>query len=101
MCIAYIVAGCITIIAIYLVYTEYTKNQSPKPTPDNFENIEGFYPRHWWGPNWRWGWHRPWLNTWGNWRPHGYYPAYSGYWKQCPSGTWCPANLSCRSPSCY
>jgi hypothetical protein len=40
------------------------------------------------------------LQGWGNWRPYGYYPAYSGYWKQCPSGAWCPATNSCNSLAC-
>ena len=80
------------IIASFLIYTIYQQQQE-KPQ-------EGFYPRRWWGPGWRWGWRRPWLHGWGNWRPYGYYPAYSGYWKQCPSGVWCPQTLSCNSAAC-
>ena len=71
---------------------------------ESTSNSEGFYPRRWW---WgephgtRWAWRRPWMHWWGNWRPYGYYPAYSGYWKQCePSGNWCPATMSCNSPAC-
>lgn len=79
----------LVLLLVVFLYTVYT---SQKPA----SNLEGFYPRRWWwgGPHGtRWGWRRPWLNWWGNWRPYGYYPAYSGYWKQCgPSGTWCPAN---------
>ena len=80
--------------SIAVIYNQYTQNS------DSSDTLEGFYPRRWWGPNWRWGWRRPWLHSWGNWRPYGYYPAYSGYWKQCPSGTWCPQTMSCASPQC-
>ena len=92
MCWLYIITGILVIVAIYLVYTN----------PDlYYKNVEGFYPRRWWwGPDWRWGWRRPWYHGWGNWRPYGYYPAYSGYWKQCPSGSWCPQTMSCNSPAC-
>lgn len=72
-------------------------------------NNEGFYPRRWNDPSrWNdpqyhgqmWGWRRPWQYDTGNWRPNAYYPAYSGYWKQCPSGGWCPPYKSCMSPEC-
>lgn len=88
MCLLYIITAIIVIAAIYLVW----QNKSSQ--------VEGFYPRGWWGPNWRWGWRRHWGHPWGNWRPYGYYPAYSGYWKQCPSGVWCPQTMSCNSPAC-
>uniref|UniRef100_A0A6C0HLD9 Uncharacterized protein n=1 Tax=viral metagenome TaxID=1070528 RepID=A0A6C0HLD9_9ZZZZ len=66
-------------------------------------NDEGFYPRRWNDPQYHgqmWGWRRPWQYDIGNWRPNAYYPAYSGYWKQCPSGGWCPPYKSCMSPEC-
>jgi len=80
-------------IVVFLGYTIYQHQTQPEE--------EGFYPRRWWGPGRRWGWRRPWLHDRGNWRPYGYYPAYSGYWKQCPSGVWCPQTLSCNNPECY
>jgi len=89
------VLGFILLFMLIVVfgYTFYTS-----------QNEEGFYPRRWWWGGQhgnRWGWRRPWMHGWGNWRPYGYYPAYSGYWKQCePSGTWCPATMSCNSPAC-
>ena len=90
---------CYTVIAVLLLLVLAVLVYY-KSLQDEQGNIEGFYPRHWWGPNWRWGWRRPWYHGWGNWRPYGYYPAYSGYWKQCPSGTWCPQTMSCNSPAC-
>ncbi len=100
MCWLYIITGILVITAIYLIYTN----------PDLYKNsvnyskdqIEGFRPRRWWwGPDWRWGWRRPWYNSRGNWRPYGYYPAYSGYWQQCPNGLWCPQSIGgCNSPIC-
>ena len=95
MCLAYILVAVLVVIAIYLLYTQWKQH-------DENTTIEGFYPRRWWyGPNWRWGWRRNWLSPYGNWRPYGYYPAYSGYWKQCePAGTWCPADMTCNSPAC-
>ena len=84
--------GLLFLLIIVLGYTYY-KQQSADGT-------EGFYPRHLWGPGWRWGWRRPWYHGWGNWRPYGYYPAYSGYWKQCPNGVWCPMTASCNSIAC-
>ena len=82
-----------------MIYNKYY-NYSDMVTEEGEE--EGFYPRRWgWGNGGgRWGWRRPWMHGWGNWRPYGYYPAYSGYWKQCPSGTWCPQTSSCNSPAC-
>lgn len=68
-----------------------------------YQSKEGFYPRRWWGNpyyGWHWGWRRPWLYDYGNWRPYAYYPAYSGYWKQCPNGVYCPPYKSCLSPEC-
>lgn len=93
MCLAYITIALLVILAVLLVYKHMEQNQD--------DQVEGFYPRRWWGgPGWRWGWRRPWFNSWGNWRPYGYYPAYSGYWKQCPSGVWCPQTMSCLSAAC-
>ncbi len=87
----YILIGMLILTLLYIMY-----NQQKATT------AEGFYPRRWWGggPEGRWGWRRPWFHGWGNWRPYGYYPAYSGYWKQCPSGVWCPQTQSCNSPAC-
>jgi len=68
-----------------------------------YQSKEGFYPRRWWGNpyhGWHWGWRRPWIYDYGNWRPYAYYPAYSGYWKQCPNGVYCPPYKSCMSPEC-
>ena len=69
MCLAYIVSGIIILIMLYYVYITYVQNK------------ESFYPV-------RWGWRRSQLYDRGNWRPYGHYPAYSGYWKQCPQGNW-------------
>lgn len=67
----------------------------------NKNENEGFYPRRWWSkPYRRWGWRRPWLFDYGNWRPNAYYPAYSGYWTQCPNGSLCPPYKSCLAPEC-
>jgi hypothetical protein len=86
--------GFLIMLLVVFAYTIY------KPHGD----MEGFYPRRWWWGGHhgsRWGWRHPWMHWWGNWRPYGYYPAYSGYWKQCePSGTWCPATMSCNSAAC-
>ena len=92
--IAYILVLLLGLILLYSIYGD---------DDNNTRSLEGFYPRRWWwgggGPGW--GWRRPWLHGWGNWRPYGYYPAYSGYWKQCqPQGTWCPATMSCKSSEC-
>ena len=77
---------------IYLIYNQYYG------TPITAEE---FVPRSWSEEyNRRWSWRRPWLHGWGNWRPYGYYPAYSGFWQQCSSGTWCPQTLTCNSPAC-
>jgi len=79
-------------IAIIILIVSIKKNET--------EN-EPFYPRRWRShPYWRWGWRRPWLFDYGNWRHNTYYPAYSGYWKQCPSGSWCPPYKSCLAPEC-
>ena len=91
--------GCVILLVLLcmLVYIIYTSQSTP------LSHTEGFYPRRWWGAQHgtRWGLRRPWMHGWGNWRPYGYYPAYSGYWQQCePSGTWCPATRSCNSPEC-
>jgi hypothetical protein len=88
MCVTYVVIALIIILVAVIVYNQYYQS-------------EGFHPRRWWwGPGSRWGWNRPYMHGWGNWRPYGYYPAYSGYWKQCPHGTWCPYNMSCESLGC-
>ena len=94
---SYIFLVLLLCIFAYTIYNSMENTSISKP------NIEGFYPRYWWGGHHgtRWAWRRPWMNGWGNWRPYGYYPAYSGYWKQCePSGTWCPSTMSCNSPAC-
>ena len=102
--------GCILLglLLLMLIYNHLETNIT------NASQVEGFYPRRWW---WggrhgtRWAWRQPWMHWWGNWRPYGYYPAYSGYWKQCQSqgisprgnlqgGSWCPATMSCDSPAC-
>ncbi len=88
---------------IYDVFIYYNDTKPDlKDMTDMTEMKEGFYPRHWWGPGYGYhrGWRHPWLRGWGNWRPYGYYPAYSGYWKQCENGTWCPSNISCSSIAC-
>ena len=98
--------GCILLLLLLgsLLYTIYINQKTESTyTSTPLSHIEGFYPRRWWGGHHgtRWAWRRPWMHSWGNWRPYGYYPAYSGYWKQCePSGTWCPATRSCNSPEC-
>ncbi len=76
MCLAYVVSGIIILIIVYYVYLTY------------FQNKENFYPV-------RWGWKKNHLSDEGNWRPYGYYPAYSGYWKQCPKGNWISPYMSC------
>jgi hypothetical protein len=90
------------LLALMIGVLIYTICNNPDTASDS--QIEGFYPRRWWwGGQYgtRWAWRRPWMHWWGNWRPYGYYPAYSGYWKQCePSGTWCPATMNCNSPAC-
>ena len=84
---------------IYMAYNHYHSSSGSSSSSDM--TTEGFYPRRWWwGNGGRWGWRRPWMHGWGNWRPYGYYPAYSGYWKQCPSGAWCPQTANCNSPAC-
>jgi hypothetical protein len=89
MCVTYVIIALVIVLVAVIVYNQIYSPQ------------EGFYPRRWhWGPSWRWGWRRPYPYGWGNWRPFGYYPAYSGYWKQCPHGTWCPITMSCESLGC-
>ena len=89
MCLAYIVSLISIILLIYIIQVNYN---------------EEFYPR--WGHRWGRGWgHRnyrvPLWNGVANWRPYGNYPAYSGYWRQCPkSGRWCPPYISCANPEC-
>ena len=93
MCLAQITIALLVFLALLLVYKYMEEEQENK--------LECFYPRRWWGGHGqRWGWRRPWYHGWGNWRPYGYYPSYSGYWKQCPSGVWCPQTMSCMSPAC-
>jgi hypothetical protein len=93
MMLGYSLLALLIIFFAYSIYEFYVPNSQD----------EGFYPRQWgWGPGYgsRWGWRRPWLHGWGNWRPYSYYPAYSGYWKQCENGAWCPATASCSSQAC-
>ena len=86
-----ILLSIIVCILVYILYVEYQQ----------YISKEGCYPRRWWhGPHRRWGWRRPWLVDYGNWRPYAYYPAYSGYWNQCPNGSWCPPYKSCMDPEC-
>lgn len=88
MCLLYIITAVVVIIAIYIIYNKHYNLSDSK---------EGFHPRGWWwGPGGRWGWRRNWTHPWGNWRPYGYYPAYSGYWKQCADGHWIPQTMSCN-----
>jgi len=85
MCISYIISVIAIAVLIYVIILEYNK-------------YEQFYPYRGWGTNgWggRWGWKKPYLNDIGNWRPYQYYPAYSGYWKQCEDGSWSPPYTSC------
>jgi len=93
----------ILFILLVLIFS-YTIVNNNNNDNINKNTKEGFYPRYWWDRGYHrphWGWRRPWMNWWGNWRPYGYYPAYSGYWKQCePNGTWCPQTMSCNSPAC-
>ncbi len=89
-----IASGIMLLILLVILagYVYYTNEQT---LATEYQNKEGFDPRRWWWGNpygTRWAWRRPWLHWQGNWRPYGYYPAYSGYWKQCDAtGTWCPA----------
>lgn len=88
MCLSYIVSSIAIVILVYLILKQYN-------------NPEGFYPHRWqsgYGAINRWN--RPYMHDVGNWRPYGYYPAYSGYWKQCPTGSWCPPYVSCADPAC-
>jgi hypothetical protein len=91
MCITYIIALIAITILIYIFFINYNHY---------YRNKETFYPLSSWG-NGRWGWQRNYLKDTGNWRPYNYYPAYSGYWKECPSGSWCPPNISCNDPVCH
>ena len=50
-------------------------------------------------------WRRPYLNGWNDWYPfysydYDYYPNYTGDWRLCPEGRWCPPYLSCDDPYC-
>jgi len=88
MCLAYLLSAISFVALLYVIFLNYQQLD------------EGFYPRQWWGPDWKWSWKRNYLDDIGNWRPYGFYPAYSGYWRQCPSGSWCPPNISCRDSAC-
>jgi len=90
MCITYIITIIAITILMYIFFINYNHY---------YGNKEKFYPLTGWG-NGRWGWQRNYLKDTGNWRPYNYYPAYSGYWKECPSGSWCPPNISCNDPVC-
>jgi hypothetical protein len=47
-------------------------------------------------------WRRPYFNGWSDWYPFYsyYYPNYTGDWRLCPEGRWCPPYLSCDDPDC-
>jgi len=85
-----IIAITILLYLCVINYNYYNKNTNKK---------ENFYPLMGWDSG-RWGIHKSYLKDFGNWRPYNYYPAYSGYWKECPSGSWCPPYVSCRDPAC-
>ena len=88
MCLAYIISAIAIIILSYIIMDEYKKGN------------EGFYP-HWGFRNGQqWGWNRNYIDDTGNWRPYNYYPSYSGYWRECNSGSWCPPYVSCKDPAC-
>ena len=101
MCLSFVVSIIAITILIYVLYVNnypiYTRYGTVVLKQNNKEN---FYPLSGWG-NGQWGWHRNYLKDTGNWRPYNYYPAYSGYWKECPSGSWCPPNVSCNDPACH
>ena len=101
MCLSYIISViAITILLyIYFVNYKYYYENNNGNNQNNQNNKENFYPLLGWG-NGRWGWQRNYLQDTGNWRPYNYYPAYSGYWKECPSGSWCPPYVSCKDPVC-
>jgi hypothetical protein len=94
MCLSYIISVIAITILLYIFFVNYKYYYE-----NNQNGKENFYPMLGWG-NGRWGWQRNYLKDTGNWRPYNYYPAYSGYWKECPSGSWCPPNVSCKDPVC-
>jgi hypothetical protein len=98
MCISYIISVIAITILLYIFFVNY-KYYYENNNQNNQNNKENFYPLLGWG-NGRWGWQRNYLQDTGNWRPYNYYPAYSGYWKECPSGSWCPPYVSCKDPVC-
>ena len=92
MCLSYIISLISISILVYIIFMNYSK-----------EKKEDFYPYRGWGSGGfggRWGWKKPYINDIGNWRPYEYYPAYSGFWRECSSGSWCPPYVSCRDPAC-
>ena len=85
MCLSYIVSVIAIAILVYVIFM-------------NYHNKEDFYPYRGWGTRgWggRWGWDKSYLYDTGNWRPYQYYPAYSGYWRECPNGDWVPPYSPC------
>ena len=98
MCLSYVVSIVAITILIYIYVINYNYYYNNNNHNHNY-NKENFYPLLGWGTE-RWGWHKNYLKDTGNWRPYNYYPAYSGYWKECPSGSWCPPNVSCNDPAC-
>ena len=99
MCLSYVVSIITLTILVYILFVNNIPIYTRYGTVIRQNNKENFYPLMGWG-NGQWGWHRNYLKDTGNWRPYNYYPAYSGYWKECPSGTWCPPNVSCNDPVC-
>ena len=97
MCLSYIISIIAITILLYIYFVNY--NYYYENNKNNQNSKENFYPLLGWG-NGRWGWQRNYLQDTGNWRPYNYYPAYSGYWKECPSGSWCPPYVSCKDPVC-
>ena len=89
MSLSYIISIFAIILMIYVLVINCDKNEISK---------ENFYPYNNWGTNvtsGRWGWKQNYLEDVGNWRPYQYYPAYSGYWRQCTNGSWTPPYLNC------
>ena len=90
MCVSYIVSIFALALMTYVLVINYNKNEISR---------ENFYPYKNWGTNvnsGQWGWKRSYLEDVGNWRPYEYYPAYSGYWRQCANGSWAPPYFSCN-----
>jgi hypothetical protein len=93
MCISYIVSIIALVLMTYFLVINYNQNEISKKL-----SKENFYPYRYWGNNinsGQWGWKSSYLEDTGNWRPYQYYPAYSGYWKQCNNSSWSPPYFSC------